>query len=154
MFARGPQAVLPALRCCHLGLSVRELLRNHVNSPLKWGFTEGSVHLCFFNKVPAALSQLNYLTHWMQNSSTGGASVGLWAFLLPGSLENSKESLHPLGADTILPKEWGGIISTSRGSLQSGVRGCWGSMAFSRDPSLEVNPEMSLAWIAWHSCLG
>lgn len=40
MFARGPQAVLPALRCCHLDLSVRELLRNHVNLPLKWGFTK------------------------------------------------------------------------------------------------------------------
>lgn len=153
MFARGPQAVLPALRCCHLGLSVWELLRNHVNLLLKWGFTEGSVHLCFFDKVPAVLSQLNYLTHWTQNSLAGGASVGLWAFLLPGSLANSKKCLNSLGAGTILPEEWEGIINTSRGSLLSGVRWCGGSVAFGRDPTLEVNLEMLLAWIAWHSWL-
>lgn len=71
MFARGPQAVLPALRCCHLGLSVRELLRNHVNSPLKRGFTEGSVHLCFFDKVPAALSQVNWFTQCRSHRQEG-----------------------------------------------------------------------------------
>lgn len=50
MFARGPQAVLPALRCCHLGLSVLEVLRHHVKWLLKWGLTEPA--LCTYVSSP------------------------------------------------------------------------------------------------------
>lgn len=85
------------------------------------------------------------------SESAGGASIWLWAFLLPASLANSKKSLNSLGADTILHKEWEGIINTSRGSLASGVRWCWG---FQQRPHSGSEPWNVAAWIAWHSCLG
>lgn len=55
-----PSGSSPSPKMLPSGPVVLELLRNHVNS---LGFTEDGVHLCFFNKLPAALSRLNYLAH-------------------------------------------------------------------------------------------
>lgn len=95
MFARGPQAVLPALRCCHLGLSALEVLRNHVNSLLKQRHTECLVHLYFLSYLPAASGCLNSVTHVMCSSTSGGA-VLVCVFPLPGYLENSKKFFNSL----------------------------------------------------------